>query len=103
MVVCFAWVFFRAADLPAAMQYCGSMLGLTTPQPGAGLIGGLIYQPYYVVSMLLAAIVAWFCPQTWDFTRKITWTKALWITAVFWLAIVAMTAQEFNPFIYFRF
>ncbi|MBL7039407.1 MAG: MBOAT family protein [Pirellulaceae bacterium] len=77
VIVCFAWVFFRATDLPTAVQYCGSMLGLTTPQPGAGLIGGLIYQPYYTVSMLLAAIVVWFCPQTWDFTRKITWTKAL--------------------------
>jgi alginate O-acetyltransferase complex protein AlgI len=53
--------------------------------------------------MLLAATVIWCCPQTWDFTRRITWSKALWITAVFWLAIVAMTTQEFNPFIYFIF
>ncbi len=103
VIVCFTWVFFRAADLPAATEYCRSMLGMTTPQSGAGLIGGLIYQPYYVFSMLLAAIVVWFCPQTWDFTRKITWKKGLWITAVFWLAIVAMTTQEFNPFIYFIF
>ena len=103
VIVCFTWVFFRATDLPAAVEYCRSMLGLNTPQSGAGLIGGLIYQPYYVGSMLLAAIVVWLCPQTWDFTRKITWTKALWITAVFWLAIVGMTTQEFNPFIYFIF
>jgi alginate O-acetyltransferase complex protein AlgI len=103
VIVCFTWVFFRAADLPAAVQYCRSMLGLTTPQPGAGLIGGLIYQPYYVVSMLLAATVVWCCPQTWNFTRTITWGKTLWITVVFWLAIVAMTTQEFNPFIYFIF
>jgi len=103
VIVCFAWVFFRAPDLSAALQYCGSMLGLTTPQAGAGLIGGLIYQPYYVASMLLAAIVVWFFPQTWDFTRRITWAKTLWIMTVFWLAIVIMTTQEFNPFIYFRF
>ena len=103
VIVCFTWVFFRAADLPAAVDYCGSMLGLTTPQSGAGLIGGLIYQPYYVVSLLLAAIVVWRCPQTWDFTRQITWPKALWMTVVAWLAIVAMTTQEFNPFIYFLF
>ncbi len=103
VIVCFTWVFFRAADLPTAVEYCRSMLGLATPQSGAGLIGGLIYQPYYVVSMLLAAAVVWFCPQTWDFTRKITLAKSLWITAVFWLAIAAMTAQEFNPFIYFIF
>ena len=100
VIVCFEGVFFRAADLPAAVEYSRSMLGLTTPQAGEGLIAGLIYQPYYVVSMLLAAIVVWICPQTWDFTRKITWKKTLWITGVFWLAIVAMTTQEFNPFIY---
>lgn len=103
VIVCFTWVFFRAADLPAAVDYCRSMLGLASPQSGAGLIGGLIYQPYYAASMLLAAFVVWFCPQTWDFTRKITWKKTLWITTVFWLAIAAMTAQEFNPFIYFIF
>ena len=56
-----------------------------------------------MVSLLLAAIVVWLCPQTWEFTRTLTWKKALWITAVFWLAIVAMTTQEFNPFIYFIF
>ena len=103
VIVCCAWVFFRAADLPAAVEYCRSMLGLTTPQSGAGLIGGLIYQPYYVGSMLLAAVVIWLCPQTWDFMRRITWTKVLWITGVFWLSILTMTAQEFNPFIYFIF
>ncbi|MFW6169925.1 MAG: MBOAT family O-acyltransferase [Planctomycetota bacterium] len=103
VIVCFTWVFFRAADLPAALQYCQSMLGMTRPQAGAGLIGGLIYQPYYAMSMLLAAMVVWLCPQTWDFTRHITWKKAPWIIAVFWLAIVAMTTQEFNPFIYFIF
>jgi len=103
VIVCFAWVFFRAEDLPAAIQYCGSMLGMAKAQPGAGLIGGVIYQPYYVGTMLMAAIVTWFCPQTWDFTRRITWTKALWIMIIFWLAIVAMATQEFNPFIYFRF
>ncbi len=103
VIVCFAWVFFRAADLPSAVEYCRSMLGMTTPHPGTGLIGGLIYQPYYVGSMVLAAVVVWLCPQTWDFTRRITWAKALWITSVFWLSIVTMTAQEFNPFIYFIF
>ncbi|MGI6417710.1 MAG: MBOAT family O-acyltransferase [Thermoguttaceae bacterium] len=41
VIVCFAWVFFRAADLPAAVEYCRSMLGLPAPQAGADLIGGL--------------------------------------------------------------
>lgn len=103
LFVCFAWVFFRAADFPAAVEYFRGMFGLTTPQSGAGLIGGLMYQPYYAGSMLLAGVVVWLCPQTWDFTRRITWPKAMWITGVFWLSIATMTAQEFNPFIYFIF
>lgn len=102
-IVCCTWVLFRTADLPAAVDYFRSMLGLTTPQPGAGLVGGLIYQPYYVSSLLLSAMVVWACPQSWDFTRHLTLKKVLWIVGVFWLAIVAMTTQEFNPFIYFIF
>jgi len=103
VIVCFTWVFFRAVDLPSALQYCQSMLGLSSAQSGAGLVGGLIYQPYYIASMFLAAFVVWFCPQTWDFTRKITSVKALWIILISWLAIVIMATQEFNPFIYFIF
>jgi alginate O-acetyltransferase complex protein AlgI len=103
VLVCFTWVFFRAADLPAAVAYCRSLVGLTAPQAGADLIGGLIYQPYYAGSMLLAAMVIWGCPQTWDFTRTLTWRKTLCITGVFWLSIVTMTTQAYNPFIYFIF
>ena len=55
LIVVFAWVFFRARDLPSALAYCQSMLGLGTPQAGAGLIAGVIYQPYYLLSVLLAA------------------------------------------------
>ena len=103
VIVCFAWVFFRAADLPAALAYCGSLLGLGGAQAGAGLIGGVIYQPYYVLSFVAAAVIAWSFPQTWDFTRKITPARAAAILLVFWLAVVMLTTQEFNPFIYFIF
>ena len=46
-IVLMAWVFFRTADLPAALSYLGSLFGLATVQDGAGLLGGIIYQPYY--------------------------------------------------------
>ena len=54
-ILLFTWVFFRASDLPAALRYCGSMLGLADPQQGAALIGGLIYQPYYLLTFAAAA------------------------------------------------
>jgi alginate O-acetyltransferase complex protein AlgI len=103
IIVLFAWVFFRAADLPAASLYCATMLGLGTTTDTASLISGVIYQPYYVLVMLVAAVVTWKCPQTWDFTRRMTWPKVLMILIVLGFSIVMLTTQEFNPFIYFIF
>ena len=103
VIVLFTWVFFRADDLAHALDYCGSMLGLSGAPGGAGLIGGLMYKPYYLMWFLVAGTVAWGCPQTWDFTRRITWPKAVGLVLVFWLSIIVLTTQEFNPFIYFIF
>ncbi len=103
VILLFTWVFFRTADLPAALSYCGSMLGMGSPQAGAGLIAGLIYQPYYLVVMGAAAATTWACPQTWDFTRRIGLGKAAAIVAALVAALLILTTQEFNPFIYFIF
>ena len=102
-IVCFTWVFFRAETLGRALDYCAAMIGLGTAQPGADLVAGIIYQPYYVVCMVLAAVVTWGCPQTWDFTRRLTAPRVAWAVALFVLAVVMMTTQAFNPFIYFIF
>ncbi|MGE9291846.1 MAG: MBOAT family O-acyltransferase, partial [Puniceicoccales bacterium] len=103
VIVVFAWVFFRSADLPSALSYCGSMLGFGDPQEGAGLIGGIIYQPFYSGSLLLAAIVVWSAPQTWDWSRTLTWPKVVCVMGLFLIALLVMTTQAFNPFIYFIF
>jgi alginate O-acetyltransferase complex protein AlgI len=103
VIVCFAWVFFRANDLPSAVRYCASMLGLGNAAPEAQLIGGLIYQPFYLGCLLAAALVTWSGPQTWNFTRRLTLPKALLIIGLFLVAVAALTVQEFNPFIYFIF
>jgi alginate O-acetyltransferase complex protein AlgI len=103
VIVCFAWVFFRANTLPAALSYCASLLGFGHPQSGAALIGGVIYQPYYVASLAVAAALTWLCPQTWDFTRRITWQRAAFAFLVLWSSLVMLTAQAYNPFIYFIF
>ena len=102
ITVLFAWVFFRAATLGDAISYCGSMLGLGTNQEGAGLIGASIYQPYYTSMMLISAAIIWCGVQTWDFTRQITTWKAF-IFLLFIYAVLVMTTQSFNPFIYFIF
>jgi alginate O-acetyltransferase complex protein AlgI len=67
------------------------------------LLDGVVYQPYYLGTFLIAGIVTWGCPQTWDWTRTLTGAKALAIAALFLLAAVALTTQAYNPFIYFIF
>jgi len=102
-VVLFAWVFFRAENLPAALRYCGSMIGLGGVQPGAALLAGVMYQPYYLGSFIIAAVAAWSFPQTWDFTRRITWPRLAAVAAALWVSIIVLTTQAYNPFIYFIF
>ena len=45
----------------------------------------------------------WAAPQTWDFTRTLTWPKIIFITIVFWLSLSVLATQSYNPFIYFIF
>jgi alginate O-acetyltransferase complex protein AlgI len=103
LTVLVAWVFFRSPDIGSALVYCGSLIGLGDAQAGADLTAGVVYQPYYVLNMLAAAVIVWFAPQTWDYTRRLPAGKVLLILAVFLLSLVVMTTQAFNPFIYFIF
>ncbi|MEW6332993.1 MAG: MBOAT family protein [Thermodesulfobacteriota bacterium] len=102
-VVLIAWVFFRAPDLPAAMAYLGSLFGLADVQAGAGLVGGILYQPYYWGTFGLAAVIVWGCPQTWDWTRAVPLWKGVLIALALLGSLAVLMTQAFNPFIYFIF
>ena len=79
------------------------MFGLRHAQPAADLISGIVYKPYYLISIAIAAIVVWAGRQTWDFTQQLTWPKAAVCCGLAWLALAVMATQEYNPFIYFIF
>ena len=102
-LVLVSWVFFRAADLASAREYLGFMFGGGAAGSGSGLLAGLIYQPYYLLMFTSAAVVTWACPQTWDWTKTLTWPKAVVVLGLFLLASVLLTTQAYNPFIYFIF
>ncbi len=97
------WVFFRAPDMTAALRYLTAMLGLADAAPAAALLRGVLYSPYSVLSLAVAAAIAWGCPQTWDWTRRLTWPKGMVALGSLALALVAMASQGYNPFIYFIF
>jgi len=103
VIVLITWVFFRAPDLPSAVRYLGQMAGAGSVQDGAGLLAGIVYQPYYLGTFLLAGVITWGAPQTWDWTRTLSMPKAAVAMALFVIAAVALTTQAYNPFIYFIF
>lgn len=102
-IVVIAWVFFRADTLPDAFRYLTSMFGCGVSPESGTVVAGLIYNPYYLSNFVLAGLVIWGLPQSWDFTRKLNWWKICWCVAVFLVALVALTTQSYNPFIYFIF
>jgi alginate O-acetyltransferase complex protein AlgI len=103
LIVLIAWVFFRASDLSRAVTYLGSMFGISHAAPGAHLLAGILYKPYYLLSFVVAAVVVWFGKQTWDWTQQMTLLKAAVCFGLGWLALAVMATQEYNPFIYFIF
>jgi alginate O-acetyltransferase complex protein AlgI len=103
VIVLIGWVFFRAPNLSRAFAYLGSMFGFGHAQPAASLIVGIVYKPYYIFSIAIAAIIVWAGKQTWDWTQQMTWPKAAVCCGLGWVALAVMATQEYNPFIYFIF
>lgn len=103
LIVLVGWVFFRAPDLPKATSYLASMFGFGPDNATASLVSGLIYKPYYLLAFGLAAILVAFLPDTWEWSQKLSRWKVAATAAFFWLAIVILVTQEYNPFIYFIF
>jgi alginate O-acetyltransferase complex protein AlgI len=102
-VVTIAWVFFRSPDLRSALVYCRAMIGFGGSMNNTVLVRGLVYQPYYVLTILACAGVTWLSPQTWEFTRSLPVWKIGWATSLLWVSMMVLETQAYNPFIYFIF
>ena len=103
ILLLFTWVFFRATDLPSALRFVESMWGINEPRSAAFLLRGVLYQPYYLGTFTLAAIVTWWAPQTWTWSLHLT-AKKLWVAVLlFGLSLAVLSTQAYNPFIYFIF
>jgi alginate O-acetyltransferase complex protein AlgI len=103
LLVVAAWVLFRAADLSAALRYYQAMLGLLRQESGATLLPSLLYQRSSLAAMLAGAGVVWLSPQTWDFTRNLTWPKMTWAFLLLGLSVLMMLLQSPRPFIFWIF
>ncbi len=104
LIVNLAWVFFRAEDLPTATRYLASLFPLNgSVSANALLVRALFYLPGHVMAMLVAGSIAFLGKQTWDLSRNVTPLRAALALGVFGWSLMAMSAQGFNPFLYFQF
>ncbi len=103
ILVLIAWVFFRAETLPSALEYLSSMFAVVTVPETSLLVQGILYQPYYLLVMSIAAIVVWAAPQSWDWSYELTVKKGALAALAMVLSVIMLTLQSYNPFIYFNF
>ena len=66
-------------------------------------MSGVVRQPFYLSMLIVAAVITWLAPQSWDWSRRMPLWKSILVTGLIWLALAAMSSQEYNPFIYFIF
>jgi len=102
-IVCLAWVFFRAKTLTQAVRYLGSLFGVAPPGPGADGVAAALYTPYHVGMFVIAGVVAWGLPTTWEFTERVSAPRAAFGMALLGLSVLLMWTQTINPFLYFQF
>jgi alginate O-acetyltransferase complex protein AlgI len=103
VIVSLAWVFFRADDLPSAIAYLGSLVGLSDSAAGSAILSAVLFTPYHTSMLILAALIVWLAPQTWEFTHRITTVRAAACLIVLVLSVMLMWTQTDNPFLYFQF
>ncbi len=102
LVVCLAWLFFRADTPTDAVRMLLSLFG-GGGGGGSALVSGQIRIPYFLGTMAAAAFVTWRVPQTWEWTRQLSGRKVALIAVALFSSAALMTIQSFNPFIYFIF
>jgi alginate O-acetyltransferase complex protein AlgI len=103
LIICISWVFFRCDTLPGAMNYLGSLVGLGAQTSSAFLLPGVMYTPYHLLILGVAAVLVWGAPQAWEFTRNLSPVRAAATMAILAISILIMWTQTENPFLYFRF
>jgi alginate O-acetyltransferase complex protein AlgI len=104
VLMLFSWVLFRADNLSAAWHYFGSMFGLMPVADTAPLLAASIYTPYRLLVLFVCAFLVFQPLQAHDWAqRPVTWPRIALVTPLFFVALMTMYSQAFNPFLYFQF
>ncbi len=109
VVVMVGWVFFRAEDLQSALDYLAAMAGLSA-RANDGYV--LLYLDIETVVALVAGSVLAVAPGLSPDAERVVHAgrgrivaagRDVAVVALLLLSLVYVSAQSYNPFIYFRF
>ena len=103
VLVLFSWVLFRATSFEGGMQFLAAMFGITGEPGGSMLLAGELYTSGNLILMGLCAILAFQPRQAFDWVKEIAWGKTFLLILLFVFSLMTMSAQSFNPFLYFQF
>ncbi len=79
------------------------MFGEGRLDAGATLVAAQLYTPSGIIHMAFCAALVLGPVQSHEWSAQITWPKAFVLVPLLGLALTAMFAQSFNPFLYFQF
>ncbi len=103
LLIMTGWVFFRSATISDAWQYLSVMFIPSKAQGGSVLLGSEIYTRGNLLVMAVCAVLTFQRLQAFDWVRKITWPKVLFLIVLFCVSIMMMFTQSFSSFLYFQF
>ena len=106
LMVNFAWVLFRAADLGAAMRYLAAMFGANGWWESTALFWGREQFVFIAAGLFFAVPTAQWIRNKAEASRWAPLWNGLYIfglMAVFAVAVVFLVKGTYNPFIYFNF
>ncbi|MGA2584652.1 MAG: MBOAT family O-acyltransferase [Tepidisphaeraceae bacterium] len=104
LIVCIAWVFFRADNAGAAVEYVKMLFSFdAVAMPIAKVAHSGMWTPAHLVCLGVGLIVSFFGIQTWDVAKRVTPARAVFALLVFSTALATLSIRSYTPFIYFRF
>lgn len=104
VLVLIAWVFFRAENLAAAVDYLAAMFGLQETPSSSLLLAAELYTMRNLAVMTICVALTIQPLQAFDWSQKrLNIVTATALLTLFLFALAVMPTQAFNPFLYFQF
>ncbi len=96
VLVLISWVMFRAENPHEALNYLGVMIGLGRSGSGMMILSALLYTQGTLLIMAVGALVIAWPIQAHEWSREVSWSKAIVVYPLFGIALLAMFSPSFN-------